>query len=1299
MNLFDLPTRDISDDSVNSTHSCDVIRKQNFDDRAQTRISLSLSQHSTPTRRQISSSHDFALLEWTLSSSLQSFINNNNFGSPTYVLPCALFLVVVTDADYTLGFNNEQELIFKFSCSSTITTVATSSDCTHLSIGFLTGRISLWNLTDLDHPHLVYLIEPVSLAQRFASNSVGHLSIPITKIHFIANTNHQLISTDISGLVFYHNIFKKFFNYYVTSQKLLGSNDSNTNNQDYTILGSDLLPLGTSRQITDHLGVLAIITRSTLAIVSILSLNDPTNTNIKTHYKVGRSPGTKDSASISWFPCMEIDGKIDNAKLSYSWNNVLTILEIDNRSFPENYPKTISELKDKDKGLSTLPIKKTCRWTTPEKSDKIISNKWLSSQIVAVFVQSHENMNIHLLFYRDEKLQLIAIDKLVPEIFPSTLTTSNSRDHNVVRAIETWENSIQVYKNRLVVLSGSKVCVGTPINWADRLAQLLTTQNYSQALAIANEYYNLDDSGKAALIYLPNTAEKRRQLLAPYLVRIMKQSIRPLLRNNSSEQELYLDKYLEIVSYLFGNSKLVPQLHTILEDIFNCCDAKWKFFSRLQNYILDGSITSLSPSIFKSLIETYFDSHKGELLTELICILDLKSLDIDLTVQLCKKYNLRDCLIYIWNGLLDDYSTPLLEFVMDIDNEEIHDDDLLRVYSYMSFVLTGKRYPTDRLIEITKLKHAKSSICDVLFSTTLVKNGNKNVGIKYSDTVFPYLYLFLKSNSFEMVSTLNEFFEDPYLNNGDDDYGSTIDRQYIVEALLDVFEAKRSSFTDYDRCQLAIFIARNYSKYPQFLRLSESVINQIMKDLYENTNVSIANDCELALQSLLPFYEPESEQFLIEKLQAANYYDVLINVYRSSGKYGEALEVWLRRDTYDDYETLLFVLENSFLMCKNPMENLKLTSVIRSNFSKLISIDMEHFIEIISKHSPTIHEEVLSINDDSLSHEYLEHLFATDVKKIDGFEHLLKRYIELSCHFNRGKVYSIVDQWIPTLTQISDLQSTFEVLEESKSIDSLSLLLVSLDRYEESLGTLLESMESLVDGESNNGKFNHLLEHAMKCCENSPMEKQDEEELYLNERLWLSLINGLVRMANKSGNKNIDKAIHDCFRRISDCKLNPAATQEQSFLAIFNKFLDGLTSGIQTATLSNIRGILQEVFVSYSYEWEMLEVSLRMLNGSIYTSMDTIRGHRLRGWILKSKMCASCNKPISGPDVIEDHFIAWENKQKDVLFVRTKDDDEDKYNHCQIIIFKCTHGYHSNCLQNLNGGDMRQPSCVICHNE
>lgn len=47
--------------------------------------------------------------------------------------------------------------------------------------------------------------------------------------------------------------------------------------------------------------------------------------------------------------------------------------------------------------------------------------------------------------------------------------------------------------------------------------------------------------------------------------------------------------------------------------------------------------------------------------------------------------------------------------------------------------------------------------------------------------------------------------EDPKLN-----------RQYLIEALIDIFEANDEQFTDFDKCQLLIFIARNYPKYSQF---------------------------------------------------------------------------------------------------------------------------------------------------------------------------------------------------------------------------------------------------------------------------------------------------------------------------------------------------------------------------------------------------------------------------------------------------------------------------------------------------
>ena len=102
---------------------------------------------------------------------------------------------------------------------------------------------------------------------------------------------------------------------------------------------------------------------------------------------------------------------------------------------------------------------------------------------------------------------------------------------------------------------------------------------------------------------------------------------------------------------------------------------------------------------------------------------------------------------------------------------------------------------------------AKKTICDILFSSSTISS----VPTENGNTIFPYLYTLLKFDSLEMLSCLNEFFEDLFLNED-----PKLNRQYLIEALIDIFEANDEQFTDFDKCQLLIFIARNYPKYSQF---------------------------------------------------------------------------------------------------------------------------------------------------------------------------------------------------------------------------------------------------------------------------------------------------------------------------------------------------------------------------------------------------------------------------------------------------------------------------------------------------
>lgn len=1398
------------DSSINSSLSNfnSPIRKHRFDDRSQTKISLALQNHKQNTlEAEVSNKSTFDIsknanlitenfMKWAETEAISKIINSPHFikrhGTINYVEPSSIYIVLGTDKGSIIGFNYRQgaEFILESNDVSTndqqndsnntteddevsrnllggsITAITFSSDSSFLAAGFDNGKIILWDLSSSNGssasiPSTItpfFIIYPISLENRFSKSGQGHLiNVAIKSINFIGDLHSNLVSSDISGLVFFHNGFKKFLTKHFLAQKLLGKNDANIHDSSgkYLIHDCSVLPLGSSHQLTDQIGLLAVMTGNMLAIISILSLNNPHNLKPITHFKIGKSKYvTKQNNStasttgcLCWYPCMEKKSKkVENSKLAYAWNNILTILEIRNDRLPANLMSVIGDLKDKDKAIPKFPIDKTARWACPNKYDNIISIKWLSSDILLIGIKTHETGNVHFtaLYYTvlgdDSSLLVVGEDNLDEnEIckFEFTINENNTNERHVTESVisptyTSYNNSIKFFKNRLMLLSNDqskKIIFGRCSTWADRLVEHLSAGNYSLALLAANEYYNSTNTGQLVLAGLPNDPESRSSMVKPYLIDIMNETIPHLFSNFKYDHDYFLAVCFDIISYLSKDTK--DDLSNILESLFESYKDKSNFFKTLESYILAGGISSLPPIILKELVEYYISNGKGEELTEIICILDTKTLDIDLTLTLCKKYNLRDCSIYIWTKLLQDYSTPLIDFIKEIrkDCDDLN-DDLQKVYPYMSYILTGRQYPTDKYIEQDQESFARSSVCNILFSVTFVDEIDEN-----TDTIFPYLYILLKANSFEMLSTLNEFFENPCLN---DNPNNKINRQYIIEALLDIYESNKTSFDHLDNIQLSIFIARNYPKYPQFIRLSESVLNKIVDDLCSNTNQDIFYDCELALQSILPLYETEDDTTLIEKLKAARFYDVLINIYRVDNKHDKVLKIWLERQKQKQklgkefqVDSLSTVFESFFNLTHSITDRLNVLHVIKENFKAFLQIDTEEFFKIINKFYPSIHNEILLITDDDLmQYNYLTLLFSTkNIKELPDIVKLVSVYIKLLCKLD--KTVELVDFVSDNVHILARDRSEFDEIKDllklENKVDSLSVLYIHDHDFQEALNEIIEMMIRTTDisnekddsKENFINKFNELFECALNICEHPDTYKKsnETEETLLNETMWLYLIENLVVMANStltestmtSNHKTefINKCIHRTFRKVIDTKLDPRANdnekREKSFLVIFNKFLEHSSKNAKIATLSNVRAILQDVFISYSYESEILSISLNMINDGIYKSMKQIKNEKLKGWDIKSKICTSCGKTMWGDEVLSDHYKAWEAKESDALiFNRVKPNelfalpfDKEKFLHCELIYFKCSHGYHSKCLLTLTSKSSKK-SCVIC---
>lgn len=1295
------------------------LQKQRFDDRSQTKISIALRTKRSNGKIEGAGSDDDPpslgynhftskskrTINWSRIEKLSGVLSSpdfiQRFGSPVLLEISSVYMAVSTERGFIVGFNYRQSLEFVLGAEahrsggegsdvddgngdgndSLVTCIAFSSDSTHLAAGHSDGSIAIWNTSEREKSvgkdgdgiiTPVSVIAPISQNDEQMGLKEGHLKNTIVNnLGFINNHHSQLYSSDVTGIVCFHLGVKLVLRKKFVSTRILG-NDLHR----LTIKACEILPMGTSEQITDHLGVLAVMTNKVLVVVSILSLNNPHSTKLITHYTTPQPPSSTMASNgcLSWYPCMKkLTILVENAKLAYSSDNQLIIIEVDNNSMPGNLIQVISDLKDKDKSIPILPLHKMCKWKGSE--EPIVNIKWVTLKILCAF-----SARTVWTFHYNSKTGLTVIGE-------------ESSNFNGYAAI-------QVFREKLMVLGGDErqieVILGSLVNWADTLMDFLSNNEHLKALNTAIQFYNLTPENESFLILvgLPTNTKSRQELVRPYLLEIMKTSTPFIFLNQSTaSQTANLCIYFDILSDL-------PKIELdILEDIFEIFKEIGRigfFFKTLEPYLINSMINSLPPVILKELVTYYTGGNQGDTLTEILCTLNIETLDIDLTIQLCRQYQLRDALIYIWNYLLNDYETPFMEYLKEISNNKNGED--LSVFTYMSYILTGRQYPTDRLIDQKFSSTARDCISDLLFK-----------GIDENGSIFPNLVIFLKYQSFEMLSTLNEFFEDSSLN---DDNGGFLNRQYIIEALLDVFETYSNEFNETDKCQMAIFIGRNYPKYPQFIRLSESTIERVIQTLCSNTNENIVADCELALQSLIGECEPDFDAVLVGKLKAAKFYDVLMGVYRTEGKYSKVLETWIEGKKL---KLLLLLLQESISILEDlfrsttssNLERLELISVIKANFTFLSSYNTASFVRLINKYVPSLHLWILNECKEGQLNYIVELLSVSRLLIIDS--KILLKYLEILLDDNSPDINHFINRLIHEHDSM-DWAQIEGILEKHDSIENIVLVKMHRNEHNAVLSQILNYI-----GENARmfkpEKLETLLGLSMEICINYEeiidIENADGDdstfdgELYQNERMWLQLINFCIERANEvnSNSEEYNKAVQACFKRISSSSSSSSSSslisgrKERSLLTIFNKFLDG---NQLAANLSNVRGILQEVFVLYSYENEMLRICLRLLHSGISKSMKIIRAETLKGMSILGKSCTSCGKIMWGgnDEVSEDHWLAWEDLVQETVnisFREKSNERKEKYKNCSLVFFACGHGYHTTCWEGIGKG-----SCAIC---
>lgn len=277
-------------------------------------------------------------LRWSKLQKLSTLIFSENsistYGTPTSILPGA-HLAIGTTEGYVLIFDYQQNLhaILGNRTLGEVTALATSADFSNIAVGHSSGHIFIYSLSGSVQLH----VHPISLNFVGKPPKDGHLEKSrIIHLNFLGKRHTALISGDDRGMSFVHSASRGMLGRkQIKTRRIMGrypqphlTLPQSRNIRPTALLGCAPLPLGTGVQGLDSMGIVAIMTTSVLAIVSVIG-------GMRTEFKTGRPKknirnednyGEREiiSGCLSWYPAM----KGYMARLAYCWDQTVTVVEI-----------------------------------------------------------------------------------------------------------------------------------------------------------------------------------------------------------------------------------------------------------------------------------------------------------------------------------------------------------------------------------------------------------------------------------------------------------------------------------------------------------------------------------------------------------------------------------------------------------------------------------------------------------------------------------------------------------------------------------------------------------------------------------------------------------------------------------------------------------------------------------------------------------------------------------------------------------------------------------------------------------
>ncbi|CAE6416364.1 unnamed protein product [Rhizoctonia solani] len=1246
---------------------------------------------------------------WTRLETASSLTYSASLYGRATVLAANGLICLGTSSSRALIFDFRQQLKHVITPPNTLTThpgavtaIALSTDHTYVAVGHARGHILLYDLSSPQTP--ARTVEPVALKAVLAGRKEGHLiDTPVTHVSFVGARHTAIVSADAAGLAFYHSLGKLFFVEASDVVRILGryptpreasigpatearlrtdvkGKGKVTDGVGHTRISTSItvrvasLPLGTTQHSTDGYQIQALITPSKLIVVGF---KPSPKTWFRRH---NPSQGSRNEPLLAWFPAYtasaDIAKQINPGRgkpgpttapvLVYTWGNTLHFLSV-------KEDRITQRIRDEKKG----------------KVDRLEVGTLIFNELKTIDLGEHEQVRA---------LQWLNAQQLLVVVRPTALLVYDVPSGNRVESVEldhSWlqpvmftpqmpasvSHNVKVYKGKTFLLGQDELRVGTLLSWADHLLNCVKSGDFIGSIDLAREYYTRTAPGST--YGLPPDP---RSIVGPKLLELM----------TSSAQFAFSEQRMREGSGANSDPTLYPRLVeacakacVAMSDMSFFYDDLWEdyaehgigaiFLGTLIPLVLDNTVPSNVPPIVSQRLVVHCDElgeHKRA--EKLIWHIDPECLDVNHAIGLCKRHALYDALIYVYNAGLNDYVSPIVEFlslIRDIQKRRREDSgsealetyleeavpNAYKVYDYLNNILTGLSYPSKRRMD-NGADQAKASVYSFLcfgrsstWAGKLVLTAEEDGGV---EPPYPYLRQLLRFDAEALLNSLDLAFEDSYLNGPDE----AVSRQVIINILLDVLASPLASGSSNLSASatgfIRIFIARNVPKYPQFIHISPSALHRILVALASDSDSETREDRQLAAEFLLSVYNPTGESELRELFKRAGFFRILRSMYRTEKQWVSLAEAYLQDPSVGAHElfTNLDQLIERTRAQKDRFD--EIVGLIRNYLHPLVQLGLIQTAYLLDKFAPTLHIHAVELlKAEHLRFKYLRALVQPHLAwEMDDDEQevihiapppsqhldasLQREYLSLMCQEEPETVLALLESdsgasfGVEQIIDVCSQHKMFNVIVWAIGRDRGAAPAVKqLEEFQQDQTAEIIQWISAADESSDNrdypaepmGRLNALSKTGVHLCEQA---KQED--------LWFQLLRAQIRTVqsvvsiSSVGLERAQLPINELRATIQttfSALTAQSSSQQLSFPRLFRRLLDSSQEELMPTknTYTEFRLILTGMLETYRAEGDVLGITKRLVEQDLFEVMNEHVLARRRGWRSAAPVCAGCN--------------------------------------------------------------------------